>query len=155
MNLMKKKVEDWNSNGIETIETPDSITFKSIHLSRIGGGRKRSLEASKSTVSSIKIDETNGAPLKFELYQNYPNPFNPTTIIKYSINKTSNSNSTVSYVNLRVYDVLGEEVKTLVNQNQVPGIYEVNFDASSLTSGIYYYRLQYGNFIQTKKNDGY
>jgi|WetSurMetagenome_2_1015567.scaffolds.fasta_scaffold02724_4 hypothetical protein len=80
----------------------------------------------------------------FRLYQNYPNPFNPTTNIKYVIAKNS-------YVILKVYDILGKEVATLVNENLKAGIYEAEFKAANLSSGIYYYRLEAGDFSDTKK----
>jgi hypothetical protein len=91
-------------------------------------------------------------PKNFLLFQNYPNPFNPSTTIKYSIPVEGKiTNSKLKSVVLRVYDVLGKEVATLVNENQKPGNYEVEFDGSSLSSGIYFYRLQAGDFIETKK----
>ena len=86
----------------------------------------------------------NTLPTKFSLSQNYPNPFNPTTNIKYSITKSG-------FVTLKVYNLLGQEVATLVNQNQRPGNYVVDFDASKLASGVYMYSIQAGNFNLTKK----
>ena len=83
-------------------------------------------------------------PKKFELAQNYPNPFNPTTIIKYDI-------PALSFVTLKVYDVLGKEVGTLVNEEKPIGSYEVDFNATTLQSGIYFYKLQVGSFVETKK----
>jgi uncharacterized delta-60 repeat protein len=83
-------------------------------------------------------------PNQFNLAQNYPNPFNPTTTIQYSIPQRSN-------VTLKVYDILGNEVATLVNEERARGVYSVNFDASQLASGIYFYRIQAGSFIETKK----
>jgi len=80
----------------------------------------------------------------FTLEQNYPNPFNPSTIIKYSL-------ADQNPVSLKVYDVLGNEVATLVNTTQDVGAYEVNFDASNLASGLYVYTLRAGNFTSTKK----
>ncbi|KAA0244619.1 MAG: T9SS C-terminal target domain-containing protein, partial [Chlorobiota bacterium] len=80
----------------------------------------------------------------YELSQNYPNPFNPTTTISYSI-KTSGE------VSLKVYDMLGTEVASLVNENQEAGNYSVTFNASNLPSGIYVYALTSGNFVDTKK----
>ncbi len=94
----------------------------------------------------IEIDL--GVPSKFELSQNYPNPFNPSTKIRYSI---PNVGSGLAQTVLKVYDVLGNEVATLVNEYKPAGSYEVTFDASSLSSGIYLYKIQSGNFIQTKK----
>ncbi|MCB0745039.1 MAG: T9SS type A sorting domain-containing protein, partial [Ignavibacteriae bacterium] len=88
----------------------------------------------------------------FSLEQNYPNPFNPTTTISYAIPTVAEANfSSTANVTLKVYDVLGKEITTLVNEASKPGIYQVTFNASNLTSGIYYYRLQYGEFNETKK----
>ena len=85
------------------------------------------------------------APLTFALSQNYPNPFNPTTTINYEIAKPVN-------VNLIIYNMLGEQVKILIdNQLIEPGVHSINFDASNLASGTYIYRLQAGDFVQTKK----
>ncbi len=80
----------------------------------------------------------------YKLEQNFPNPFNPSTAIKYQIPKAS-------HVNLRVYDILGREVETLVNENKPAGDYSVSFNADKLASGIYLYRIQTGNYIETKK----
>ncbi len=87
----------------------------------------------------------------FSLSQNYPNPFNPTTKIHYTIPAgTSRQGGTVS-VQLKVYDVLGKEVAILINEEKPFGEYEVEFDASDLTSGIYFYQLKAGSFVETKK----
>jgi len=94
-----------------------------------------------STVSSITEEHT---PNKFILGQNYPNPFNPKTRVKYQIPK-------ISFVTIKVYDVLGNEIATLVNEEKPIGSYEVEFDARSLPSGIYFYRLQAGSFSETNK----
>ncbi len=80
----------------------------------------------------------------FQLSQNYPNPFNPATKIGFRI-------AEFGFVSLKVYDVLGREVATLVNEEKKPGTYEVNFNASNFSSGIYFYRIKTGSFIQTKK----
>ncbi|HEY6627265.1 MAG TPA: M14 family zinc carboxypeptidase [Ignavibacteriaceae bacterium] len=89
---------------------------------------------------------------KFSLEQNYPNPFNPITKIKYTIPSVIASGAKQSQlVILKVYDVLGNEVATLVNEEKPAGSYEVNFNASQLSSGIYFYKLTAGNFIETKK----
>ncbi|MCB9250153.1 MAG: T9SS type A sorting domain-containing protein, partial [Ignavibacteriales bacterium] len=101
-------------------------------------------------VSITDVESDKNLSAQFELSQNYPNPFNPTTIIKYSVpNVVSNFSS--NNVELKVYDVLGREIKTLVNQKQKAGNYEVSFDTKELSSGVYFYRLQSGDFIQTKK----
>ena len=83
---------------------------------------------------------------EFELEQNYPNPFNPSTTIKYSIPSIHISATHSADVTLIVYDILGRKIATLVDKEQKPGNYEVQFDASSLSSGIYFYKLQFGNF---------
>jgi hypothetical protein len=89
-------------------------------------------------------EELSILPKKYTLKQNYPNPFNPTTTIKYSIPK-------LSFVTLKVFDVLGNEVAVLVNEDKPVGKYEVEFDASNLSSGVYFYQIQAGDFIDTKK----
>ena len=81
---------------------------------------------------------------KFNLSQNYPNPFNPTTTIQYSIPKES-------FVTIKVYDVLGKELTTLVNERKPEGNYHVDFNASNFPSGIYFYRMQAGSFASTKE----
>jgi hypothetical protein len=100
-----------------------------------------------------KVDEKE-LPTGFSLFQNYPNPFNPTTIIKYSISSLALwervSEGRVR-VFLKVYDILGNEVTTLVNEEKPPGEYEVEFDGSKLSSGVYFYQLRAGSFIQTNK----
>ena len=83
-------------------------------------------------------------PKEYMLEQNYPNPFNPTTEIKYGIKEEG-------LVTLTIYDLLGREITTLVNENKPAGIYTVNFDASNLSSGVYFYSIKSSNFHQTKK----
>ncbi len=90
----------------------------------------------------IEVDA--GVPRNFELAQNYPNPFNPSTAISYQLPVASN-------VMLKVYDMLGREVATLVNARQEAGRYQIMFNATNLASGLYFYRLQAGNFVETKK----
>jgi len=89
-------------------------------------------------------DITNMIPDRFKLEQNYPNPFNPTTTIIYGIRERTT-------VELKIFDVLGREVETIVNSEQDAGYYEVAFNASRLASGIYFYRLKAGSFVETKK----
>ncbi len=92
----------------------------------------------------VGINQNNNTADKFELSQNYPNPFNPVTNIKYQIAKNS-------LVTLKVYDILGKEIATLVNENLIPGYYSIDFDATKLTSGLYFYKITAGDFSDVKK----
>jgi len=83
-------------------------------------------------------------PTHFILSQNYPNPFNPTTTITFAL-------PVKSFVSLKIFDALGREVGTLLNEELSVGIYSKQWDASGLPSGVYFYRLQAGSFIETKK----
>jgi len=94
-------------------------------------------------INSIEGDNSI-IPDKYSLKQNFPNPFNPATTISYSIKEPG-------MVLLNVYDILGNEVATLVNEEKAAGRYKLRFDASALASGLYFYRLQSGDFIETKK----
>ena len=94
------------------------------------------------TVLGVNKDQP--IPFEFALSQNYPNPFNPTTSIEYQV-------SSIGNVTLKVYDVLGREITTIVNEVKHPGTHEVTFDASELPSGVYFYRLTNGNYSATKK----
>ncbi|MCH7965142.1 MAG: T9SS type A sorting domain-containing protein [Bacteroidetes bacterium] len=85
-----------------------------------------------------------GEVLTYKLFDNYPNPFNPATTIKYQI-------PNAGFVTLNVYDVLGNEVATLVNERKEEGRYEITFDASTLSSGVYIYQLRVNEFVDTKK----
>jgi hypothetical protein len=80
----------------------------------------------------------------YKLFQNYPNPFNPKTNIKYQIKNNS-------FVSIKIFDILGKEVETLVNEKQSSGMYEVSWDASQYPSGVYFYRLVTDGFTDTKK----
>ena len=94
----------------------------------------------------VGVENELNVPTVYELYQNYPNPFNPTTKIKYSVPKTSK-------VSLALFTILGEEIATLVNEEKTAGNYEVEFNASNLPSGVYFYRLQAGEFIEHQEDD--
>ena len=96
-----------------------------------------------SEMTSV-ADRQEAIPSRFELSQNYPNPFNPSTSIKYLIPSASN-------VTLKLFDVLGREVATLVNEAKQPGTYTVRWDAVNMASGTYFYRIEAGAFVQTKR----
>ena len=85
-----------------------------------------------------------GIPDKFELSQNYPNPFNPVTNLEFGIPKPG-------FVSLKIYDVLGREMVTLVNETKEPGYYKIKFNAADLASGVYFYRMEAGDFVEVKK----
>ncbi|OGU76678.1 MAG: hypothetical protein A2V93_01480, partial [Ignavibacteria bacterium RBG_16_34_14] len=95
-------------------------------------------------VGLTDVEDELGIPLKYSLEQNYPNPFNPSTLISYNIPKEG-------FVTLKVYNLLGQLVKTLVNEHQSPGNYKVNFNASNLSSGVYFYGITSGEFSNVKK----
>jgi hypothetical protein len=94
-------------------------------------------------------------PEGFYLFQNYPNPFNPSTKIKYTIPASLNPSEGGTLVRLAIYDVLGNEIATLINEEKQPGTYEVEFSPESSiknpASGVYFYQLKAGNFVDTKK----
>jgi photosystem II stability/assembly factor-like uncharacterized protein len=95
-------------------------------------------------VTFVEEEQIDNAPSEFLLSQNYPNPFNPTTKIKYSVPQSSN-------VIIKVYDLLGNEIETLVNEEKAAGTYELTWNAVNLPSGVYFYQLCAGSFIETKK----
>ena len=103
----------------------------------------------ESTTGTGVIDEDYVLPTTPYLYNNYPNPFNTSTKIEYTLPEAGTS--FMKFVQLKVYDILSNQVATLVNQEKPAGKYSVNFDANNLPSGIYFYRLTAGNFSETKK----
>ncbi len=153
----KVKNEDWNVIGfIKGNGTTTEKQFYSFVDNNVEPGkysyRLKQIDYDGSFEYSKEIEVEIGMPDKFELYQNYPNPFNPTTKIRYSIPSVeTHSGASQQNVLLKVYDVLGNEIATLVNEEKQPGKYEVEFDGLRLASGIYFYRLTAGSFIQTKK----
>jgi Secretion system C-terminal sorting domain len=132
----------------------------------IYGQSKPFYQSNSSDVLLVKVNfnsingitgDNNSIPSDFVLQQNFPNPFNPTTKIKYSIpfppasSPLANGRNEVGFVTLKVYDILGREIITLVNEFKEPGNYEVEFNAGLLASGIYFYKLQAGSFVEMKK----
>lgn len=103
-----------------------------------------SLKTKYGLITNINEFVSSEIPTSFQLYQNYPNPFNPSTVVSYQL-------SVDSKVSLKVFDVLGNEIITLVNENKNAGSYSITFDATGLTSGIYFYTLRTNEFVQTKK----
>ena len=109
-------------------------------------GGTGSIEITNSDVNrfSIRLMGNGQLPKEFALAQNYPNPFNPTTTIKYDL-------PTDGHVNLSLFDVLGQRIATLVDADQKAGYISVDWNASHVSSGIYFYRLEAGRFVQTRK----
>ncbi|MBK7107036.1 MAG: T9SS type A sorting domain-containing protein [Ignavibacteriae bacterium] len=93
----------------------------------------------------VDVAENKIIPVRFQLFQNYPNPFNPSTTIRFSIPENN------SHVNLKVYDVLGSEIATLINENKSSGNYSIDFTAKNLNSGIYFYKLQINSESYVRK----
>lgn len=127
-----------NSDGTDDIR---DLSVSGNHLDTYGDPVL--VQSGGFVITGVENSEVH-IPEQFSLSQNYPNPFNPSTTIQYSVPKESN-------VTLKVFDILGKEVATLVNEEKNVGVYTVNFNASQLKSGIYFYTLQVGSFIETKK----
>jgi hypothetical protein len=141
--------ESWSNIGFVkghgTTTEKQSYTFVDENLvSGIYNYRLKQIDNNGSFEYSNVIEVDLGIPMEFSLSQNYPNPFNPLTKITYSIPETGN-------VSLIIFDLLGSEVAELVNGEIEAGYYAFNFYASNLPSGVYFYRLQAGDFVQTKK----
>jgi hypothetical protein len=117
-----------SGNGSFLVPNPDAI---------------QSLKLLITYNNATDVEVENSTPEYYNLSQNYPNPFNPSTKIQYSI-------SSNQIVKLKIYDVLGKEITTLVNKEQSAGTYEVNFDGNNLTSGIYFYTITAGDYTDTK-----
>ncbi|RPI63081.1 MAG: T9SS C-terminal target domain-containing protein [Ignavibacteriales bacterium] len=137
-------------NGLSDIHSHSLLVSKdnSLYITTYEDGIFRSTNGGDSwflidNLTSVGKNE-DGVIKEFYLFQNYPNPFNPST-------KISWQSPVAGHQTLKVYDVLGNEVANLVNEYKPAGSYEVNFNASSLSSGIYFYRLNAGSFVQTKK----
>jgi len=133
-----------NGNGTSTVVNNYAYSDKNVsngkHLYQL---RQVDFDGTSKIVAQTEV-EVNFTPGKFELMNNYPNPFNPSTVISYQLPIESN-------VLLKVFNVLGDEVATLVNGQQTAGAHSVNFNASDLSSGIYFYTIEAGSFTATKK----
>jgi hypothetical protein len=129
-----------------TVTAQDSSDQCLIRISDVDSTSFNDVSDGVFTIDIISgIEDLNqGIPTEFQLVQNYPNPFNPNTTIKYSIPE-------LSFVTIKVFDVLGNEITTLVNEEKPLGSYEVEFDATRLTSSVYFYQLKAGSFVETKK----
>jgi photosystem II stability/assembly factor-like uncharacterized protein len=142
--------KEWNTNYLDGNADFNAVTFASDKIGWIAGNDGLILKT--STGGQLEEDCRPGdivLPQEFQLLQNYPNPFNSKTIINYSLGKQL---SALSNVELAIYNILGQKVKTLVNKKQQPGSYSVSFDGSGLASGVYICRLKAGSgFIKCRK----
>src|SRR3989339_1124383 len=152
------------STGPFTLEVGKPVTIIIAHIAGRGTDSLNSITVSREfseakegfyksnftdIVVSVEEEITKSIPSSFQLYQNYPNPFNPTTNIGFRI--ADFPEGTSGLVTLKVFDVLGREVATLVNEEKPAGSYEVEFDGSKLSSGVYIYQVKAGEFVQAKK----
>jgi hypothetical protein len=134
---------NWSSYGLSgSVINALAVNGANLFAGVEGGIQRRRTAAGESLVR-LEGSE-NILPDRFSLEQNYPNPFNPSTKIVYRVDSQQ---STV----LKVYDALGQEVATLVNEVQGPGTYTVNWNATGFTSGVYFYRLTAGSYVETRK----
>ena len=143
---------DWTKYFID-VQVPKTADAKAIavrlHVYARFTGTVYFDDLSVRQLSATEVKQTKLTPAKYELFHNYPNPFNPTTIISYSL-------PAKSFVTLKVYDLLGREVKTLVNAQKSAGVYKVSWDGTNnygvkVSSGVYIYRIHANNFIKSEK----
>ncbi|HEY5535593.1 MAG TPA: T9SS type A sorting domain-containing protein [Ignavibacteria bacterium] len=156
MSVRKKAFERYNFEGFVTYSYGYGIgIFGTFEFSSFGSGGDWLVGAyingvlyGDTLLTGIeKLNEL--IPEKYSLYQNYPNPFNPTTTIRFEVPLSKGGLKGV--VSLKIFDILGKEVATLVNEQLTPGTYEDDWNASQFPSGIYFYKLTAGNFSETKK----
>ena len=142
------KTEDgginWSKQSSGSLNALNGISFIGPNNGWIVGDRGIILHTTNGGVSFVEEEQSNETPTGFLLSQNYPNPFNPSTKIKYSVLQTSR-------VLIKVFDILGNEIETLVNEEKPVGTYELTWNSANLVSGIYFYQLRAGSFIETKK----
>ncbi len=125
-------IKDLIPTGSGNLQTPNAVVIRETNV--------------------ISVDDNDPNDINFVLEQNFPNPFNPSTKIKFSVPSVIASETKQSQIiTLKVYNVLGKEITTLVNENLPAGEHEVTFDATGLPSGVYFYQLKAGSFIQTNK----
>ena len=138
------KVGNVSGNGTTTVSNNYSFSDRNLASGNYNYRLKQIDFNGNFEYFNLSNEVNIGVPDNFELSQNYPNPFNPSTTINYSL-------PTDSKVNIRLFDMSGKEVATLVNEDKTAGYYSVNFNASSLSSGVYYYSINANNFTSTKK----
>jgi hypothetical protein len=139
----------WSAQSSGTPNFLSSVFFTDANTGTAVGQGGTILRTTTGGVVWVQDENQSEIPNNFTLLQNYPNPFNPSTKIRFAIPFVGTG--LALSVQLKVYDILGNEVATLVNEEKAPGTYEVEFNATQLSSGIYFYKLQAGNFMEAKK----
>ncbi len=152
----------FQGTGPATVNPGDTVSVLYAQLIARGSNNLNSITKLRETAdyvqqiydenfqSVVSVNNSSAeVPAEFRLYQNYPNPFNPVTVIRYSI--PANIKSQSSDVKLIIYNLLGEEISTLVNEKQISGNYSVEFNGASLPTGVYFYKLEAGNFQESKR----
>jgi hypothetical protein len=134
--------------GFALSTAPNTILKSAVGQSFVGSSTSASLFITSGFLPGadyvVDVDEQTPLPIEYQLYQNYPNPFNPTTTIAFDLPKTG-------VVSIRVYNILGQEVTNVLDEEKEAGRHKMVFNASQLASGAYFYRIQAGSFVQTKK----
>ena len=140
----------WNNigfvNGSGTSTSPNNYSFVDDNISSSNSFlyRLKQVDHDGSFEYSKTIEVVIGTPVAYKLDQNFPNPFNPSTLISFTLPEDG-------FTRLTIFNSLGQEVKSLVNENLEAGYHQYNFNAVNLTSGVYYYKLEAGNFVQINK----
>lgn len=142
--LTGSSANSWVERNQGFIPIPQVLSFLSANNYLFAGTQSNYVWKRLITnIIGIKIISSE-VPEQFVLHQNFPNPFNPATKIRFDVPKAEN-------VSIKIYDMLGKEIETLVNQNLQPGIYETDWDATKVSSGIYYYRIITEKYTETRK----
>ena len=135
---------NWHQQNCNISGLIINLSFVNKTMGWVVGWHGEILKTTNNGATFINDEKVNKAPTEYLLSQNYPNPFNPNTKIKYSIPK-------LSFVTIKIFDVLGMEIADIINEEKPAGTYELNWNAANLSSGVYFYSLQAGSFVQTRK----
>ncbi|MTI88088.1 MAG: T9SS type A sorting domain-containing protein [Balneolaceae bacterium] len=138
------EANSYSFEATANVAAKTSSVFSGIHASPAQSNENHRFGITISAGDVVSNEGEPGMPTAFKLEQNYPNPFNPTTTIRYSIEQAG-------AVSLTIYNMMGQRVATLLEENKSPGIYQVNWDATGMASGVYYYRLQSAGQVDTRR----
>jgi len=138
----------WRRNVVNEFkyhrESSPPVCFTDANHGTVVGDSSTILHTTNGGVTSVEAEQQHEVPQQFLLTQNYPNPFNPSTTIQYSLPHRS-------HVTLSVFNTLGQQIAQLVNSDIEAGYHELQFNATNLASGVYFYRMQAGGYVETKK----